>query len=82
MMTSLVCRGSPLQTQNVTKPLLCLGACSPRKVLNPLKSFSLHIYNYRYLLEDHNTSADNGLISVGGAACGGVYSVVIAFDET
>ena len=31
-----------------------------------------------HLWEDHNTGADMGLISVGGAADGGVYSVVIA----
>ena len=72
MMTSLVCRGSPLQTR---KPLLCLGA--PRGKFGASEiSFEAYLY---HLWEDHNTGADKGLISVGDAAGGGVYSVVIAF---
>ena len=50
--------------------------------MDPLTSFSLHIYNYRYLWEDHNTGADKGLISVGGAAGGGVNSVLMLGNET
>ena len=40
-------------------------------------SFGAYLY---HLWEDHNTGADKGLISVGSAAGGGVYSVVIAFN--
>ena len=50
-----------------TKPLLRLGACSPRNVLGPLTSACLY-----HLWENHSTSADKGLI-------GGVGLLVVVY---